>query len=218
MPRSKKRKILGVLFDWDGTLLNSYEADSAAYLAMFRQMEIAWGLEDLARHYSPNWYNVYRAAGLHQSRWVDADLAWRAEYATQKPKLLTGARSLLADLHKQYQLGLVTGGDRGRVLRQLRQFRLLRTFSVLVCSDDTVEKKPHPEPLRLALRTMQLSAQDCVYVGDTREDIHMARRAGVRTIGVMGAFPTAQKLKRSRPDVLLSSLRELPAALRKLQP
>ncbi len=152
MPRSKKRKILGVLFDWDGTLLNSYAADSAAYLAMFREMKIAWGLEHLALHYSPNWYNVYRAAGLPQSRWADADLAWRVEYATQRPQLIGGARKLLADLRKHYRLGLVTGGDRDRVLQQLRHFRLLRTFSVHICSGDTVEKKPHPAPLRLALR------------------------------------------------------------------
>src|SRR5271155_90665 len=216
--RPKKSKILGVLFDWDGTLLNSYAADSAAYLAMFQQMEITWGLEDLAQHYSPNWYNVYRAAGLHESRWAAADLAWRAEYATQRPQLLPGARRLLADLRKHYPLGLVTSGDRDRVLRQLRQFRLLPTFSARVCSGDTVEKKPHPAPLRLALRAMHLSPQDCVYVGDTREDVLMARRAGVRTIGVLGPFPTAQKLKLSRPDVLLSSLSELPAALRNLQP
>jgi HAD superfamily hydrolase (TIGR01549 family) len=218
MPRSKKHKILGVLFDWDGTLLNSYAADSAAYLAMFREMKIAWGLEHLALHYSPNWYNVYRAAGLPQSRWANADLAWRTEYAKQRPQLIGGARKLLADLKKHYRLGLVTSGDRDRVLRQLRHFRLLRTFSVHVCSDDTVEKKPHPAPLRLALRIMRLAAQDCVYVGDTCEDVHMARRARVRTIGVIGPFPTAQKLKRSRPDVLLSSLSELPATLRKLQP
>lgn len=63
MQRFKKRKIRAVLFDWDGTLLDSYAADAAAYLAMFRKMQIAWGLEDLAQHYSPNWYNVYRAAG-----------------------------------------------------------------------------------------------------------------------------------------------------------
>jgi HAD superfamily hydrolase (TIGR01549 family) len=218
MSRSNKRKILAVLFDWDGTLLNSYAADSAAYLAMFRQMQISWDLQDLARHYSPNWYNVYRAAGLHRSRWAAADLAWRTEYATQTPQLLAGARTLLASLRKQYPLGLVTGGDRGRVLRQLRQFRLLRTFSVCVCSDDTAEKKPHPEPLRVALAAMRLSPRDCVYVGDTREDVHMARRAGVRTVGVMGPFPTAQKLKLSRPDVLLSSLSDVPEALRRLQP
>jgi phosphoglycolate phosphatase len=214
----KKRKILGVLFDWDGTLLNSYEADAAAYLAMFQAMNIAWGLEDLAQHYSPNWYNVYRAAGLHESRWEAADLAWRAQYATQRPQLLPGARSLLAKLQKNYALGLVTSGDRDRVLRQLKNFRLMRTFSVRVCSGDTVEKKPHPAPLRLALNAMRLDAQDCVYVGDTREDVLMARRAGVRTIGVVGPFPIARKLKLARPDILLESLEELPAALRKVQP
>lgn len=217
MPRVKKRNILGVLFDWDGTLVDSYQADAAAYLAMFQAMGIAWGPEDMAKHYSPNWYNVYRAAGLHESRWAAADLSWRAHYATQSPQLLSGARSLLANLRKKYTLGLVTSGDRDRVLRQLRIFRLLRTFPVRVCSGDTLEKKPDPEPLRLALRTLQLEPQDCVYVGDTREDVHMARRAGVRTIGIMGPFPTARKLKLSRPDVLLASLSELPGALRKLQ-
>jgi HAD superfamily hydrolase (TIGR01549 family) len=217
-PHQKERKILGVLFDWDGTLLNSYEADAAAYLAMFQAMEIAWGLEDLAQHYSPNWYNVYRAAGLHESRWEAADLAWRATYATQRPQLLPGARALLAKLKKSYALGLVTSGDRERVLRQLKNFRLMRTFPVRVCSGDTEEKKPHPAPLRLALKAMNLNAQDCVYVGDTREDVLMARSARVRTIGITGPFPTSGKLKLARPDVLLESLKELPAALQKMQP
>jgi HAD superfamily hydrolase (TIGR01549 family) len=217
-PHLKKRKILGVLFDWDGTLLNSYEADAAAYRAMFQAMNIAWGLEDLAQHYSPNWYNVYRAAGLHESRWEAADLAWRAEYATQRPQLLPGARGLLAKLRRTYSIGLVTSGDRDRVLRQLKNFRLLRTFPVRVCSGDTREKKPHPAPLRLALNAMRLDAQDCVYVGDTREDVLMARRAGVRTIGIVGPFPTARKLTLARPDLLLESLEELPSALRKMQP
>src|SRR5271156_3291193 len=182
MPRPKKRKILGVLFDWDGTLLNSYEADSAAYLAMFKEMGIAWDLRDLAQHYSPNWYDVYRAAGLQESRWKDADLSWRAQYASHKPKLIKGTRLLLGALRQEYELGLVTSGDRDRVTRQLRDFCLLRTFSARVCGDDTTNKKPHPEPLQTALRTMQLNAQDCVYVGDTREDVQMARSAGVQTI------------------------------------
>jgi HAD superfamily hydrolase (TIGR01509 family) len=217
MPNYRKGRILGVLFDWDGTLLNSYAADSAAYLAMFEEMGIAWGLKDLARHYSPNWYDVYRAAGLQESRWAAADLSWRTQYANHKPKLISGARALLTGLRKKYSLGLVTSGDRDRVMRQLRELRLLRTFSARVCGGDTVNKKPHPEPLETALRAMKLNAQDCVYAGDTREDIQMARSAGVRTIGVIGPFPTARRLKQSRPDLLLPSLLELPAALRKLQ-
>src|SRR6202035_723409 len=115
---SPSAQIRGVLFDWDGTLLNSYRADSAAYLAMFRQMGIPWTLDDLAQHYSPNWYRVYRAAKLPRARWDDADRAWRKQYATHRPRLMPGARRVLKHLRARHQLGVVTSGDRDRVVRQ----------------------------------------------------------------------------------------------------
>src|SRR6266481_9258079 len=140
MATRKISAIQGVLFDWDGTLLNSYEADTAAYLAMFREMGIPWGLEELNRHYSPNWYHVYRAAKLPRARWDDADRAWRAQYAKHSPRLITGARQVLVRLGRAHHLGLVTSGDRDRVTQQLRAFRLTRRFVARVCSGDTPEK------------------------------------------------------------------------------
>ena len=110
-----------VLFDWDGTLLDSYAADSTAYLAMFREMGIPWGLEELALHYSPDWYRVYEAAGLPQTRWSDADRAWRKEYASHRPRLVRSARKVLRWVSQKYRLALVTSGDRDRVTRQLPQ-------------------------------------------------------------------------------------------------
>lgn len=213
MTAKKTQSIRGVLFDWDGTLLNSYDADSAAYLAMFREMGIAWGLEDLARHYSPNWYHVYRAAKLPRARWDDADRAWRTQYAKHKPRLLAGARRVLTRLRSRHELGLVTSGDRDRVVRQLREFRLTQIFAARVCSGDTTRRKPHPEPLRLALEQMELEAAACVYVGDSPEDLEMARRAGVRAIAVLGPFPTEERLRAARPELLLESIEELPEAL-----
>ena len=104
-----------MLFDWDGTLLNSFEADSSAYLAMFREMGVGWGLDELAEHYSPNWYDVYRAAGLAEQHWDAADSAWRKHYSKFRPKLITGARRILTSMGERYRLGLVTSGDRDRV-------------------------------------------------------------------------------------------------------
>src|SRR5438046_5203826 len=150
MPARRTCAIQGVLFDWDGTLVNAYHADTSAYLAMFKEMGIAWGLEEFEDNYSPNWYQVYRAAGLPRKRWNDADRAWRAHYAKHRPKLMAGARRVLARLRNAHHLGLVTSGDRDRVTRQLREFRLTTLFSARVCSGDTLRKKPHPEPLRLA--------------------------------------------------------------------
>jgi HAD superfamily hydrolase (TIGR01549 family) len=215
MAAKQKQTIEGVLFDWDGTLLNSYHADTSAYLAMFRAMNIPWGIEELERHYSPNWYHVYRAARLPRKRWDDADRVWRAHYAKHRPKLITGARRVLARLGGAHALGLVTGGDRDRVTSQLREFRLTTLFAARVCSGDTLHKKPHPEPLRMALRQMALHPSACVYVGDAPQDIEMAQRAGVRAIGVLGPFPTEKRLRASRPEYLLNSIDELPDVLKK---
>lgn len=216
MARRKDKSLEGVLFDWDGTLVDSYEADSSAYLAMFREMGIPWDLDELARNYSPNWYRVYRAAKLPRARWGDADRAWRKQYAKHSPQLIVGARQVLARLGRAHHLGLVTSGDRDRVTQQLRKFRLTQLFGARVCSGDTPEKKPHPAPLRLALRQLCLEPSACVYVGDSPEDLEMAKRAGVRAIAVLGPFPTEKRLRAARPDFLLGSIRELPEMLNRL--
>ena len=214
----KKRRLLeGVLFDWDGTLIDSYHADTSAYLAMFKELGISWGLEELEKHYSPNWYQVYRAAKLPRKLWDEADRAWRAHYAKHRPKLISGARRVLAQISRKHALGLVTSGDGDRVRRQLREFGLTRLFSARVCGGDTLRKKPHPEPLRLAMQQMELEPACCAYIGDAPQDVEMARRAGVLAIGVLGPFPTEKRLRAARPEFLIGSLEELPDVLKRLR-
>ena len=105
-------------------------------------------------------------------------------------------------------VALVTSGDRARVERELRAHGLDRVFRVLVCGPDTVNKKPHPEPLLLALRDLGVPPRRAVYVGDSPEDIEMARTAGAWSIGIPGGFPNALALERARPDLLAPRLAE----------
>jgi phosphoglycolate phosphatase-like HAD superfamily hydrolase len=63
---------------------------------------------------------------------------------------------------------------------------------------------------------MKLAPADCVYVGDTPEDLEMAKAAGVQAVAVLGPFPTARRLRAARPEFLLKHLDELPALLRKI--
>ena len=206
--------IRAVLFDWDGTLLNSYEADLRAYLSMFHALGINWTERELALHYSPNWLRVYRAAELPRAKWIEADRLWTRAYKLEKPPLLAGARHIVRVLARKFNLGIVTSGNRPRVRRQLREFQLVNYFSACVCSEDASQRKPHPAPLQLALKRLRRAPEHCVYVGDTAEDIEMARRAGVRAIGVLGPFPTAARLRAAKPEVLLNSVQELPQYLR----
>jgi HAD superfamily hydrolase (TIGR01549 family) len=208
-----RARLRGVILDWDGTLLNSYRADGRAYLRMFDALGIGWDLADLARHYSPDWHNVYRAAKLPHSRWVEADQLWRRFYADERPALQPGARDVVLQLARRYRLGLATSGSGWRVRAQLRRLFLDSLFVASVFGDETPRRKPHPVSLQIALRRMGLQPAASVYVGDAPEDVEMAHRAGVFVVGVVGHSPVPERLRRAHPDALIATIEALPALL-----
>ena len=125
---------------------------------------------------------------------------------------------MLRQLAHHYVLGLVTSGNRARVRGQLGKFGFAKMFRATVFAEDARQKKPHPGALKLALARLRLKPKECVYVGDSPEDMEMARRAGVRGIAVLGPFPNHKRLRAANADALLESLDELPGALKKLRP
>jgi beta-phosphoglucomutase-like phosphatase (HAD superfamily) len=115
-----RKPLRAVLFDWDGTLLNSFRADTNAYLQMFRALGIGWDPAMLSQHYSPDWHNVYRAVKLPAESWAEADRLWRKFYAEERPLLHTGARQVVQKLAARFPLGLVSSGSAWRVRSQIR--------------------------------------------------------------------------------------------------
>jgi len=214
MAKKQNRSIECVLFDWDGTLLDSFQADAEAYSGMFEALGIHWSMEELKRHYSPNWHRVYRAAGVPRAKWELADRLWRRCYENHSPKLQPGALGVLRAVARRYTMGLVSSGSRARVRRQLRKHDVSDMFGAKVCNEDAPRRKPHPAPLRLALDRLRLPPEVCVYVGDAPEDIEMAHRAGMRGIGVLGGSPVPERLRAASPDAMIETIRELPKLLR----
>jgi phosphoglycolate phosphatase len=208
------KPLRAVLFDWDGTLIDSWPADANAYLAMFGILGIRWGLVELERFYSPNWHQIYRAAAIPRRRWPEADRYWFRAYQHDHAQLVPQAGHILDALRKRYTLALVTSGSRKRVEPQLRAHNLRSLFAACVFCEDAPRRKPDPAPLRVALARLHLAAADCLYVGDSPEDVEMAHRAGMRAIAVLGPSPTRHTVAAALPDVLLCSLAELPAWLR----
>jgi len=209
-----KSELECVLFDWDGTLLDSFEADAQAYIHMFAALGMKWSIAELKRHYSPNWHHVYRAARLPRAKWEEADRLWMKFYRTHQPELQPGARRVLSALERRFILALVSSGSRARVRRQLREHEVAAMFRTKVCSEDAPRRKPHPAPLRLALDRLRLSPKVCVYIGDAPEDIQMAHRAGMRAVGVLGGSPVPERLRAASPDATIETIRELPGLLR----
>jgi HAD superfamily hydrolase (TIGR01509 family) len=214
MPTNGKKSIECVLFDWDGTLLDSFEADAQAYFRMFAALGMTWSMAELKRHYSPDWHRVYRAARLPLAKWNDADRLWMRFYRKHLPKLQPGARQVLRTLGRHFTLALVSSGSRARVRRQLREHGVAVMFRAKVCSEDAPRRKPHPAPLRMALDRLGIAPKVCVYVGDAPEDIEMAHRAGMRAIGVLGGSPVPERLRAASPDAIIETIRQLPALLK----
>src|SRR5260370_36918267 len=103
-----QKALRAVLFDWDGTLLDSFQADANAYVQMFRALGVSWNSTRSTQHYSPDWHNVYRAVQLPLARWAEADRLWRHFYRSARPQLQAGARRLVQALAQRLRLGVVS--------------------------------------------------------------------------------------------------------------
>lgn len=199
-----------VLFDWDGTLADTAEASFRCYVRMFGELGIDFDRDTYARTYSPNWYHTFRALGVPEERWGHADERWLAHFATEQIALIDGARELLRSLvARGLATGLVTSGGRDRVSRELEFHGVARYVHESVYGSDVAQKKPHPEALELCLERLRVKADEAVYVGDSPEDIAMARAAGVFSIAVFGGYPNRDSLLAARPDRVAESLAEV---------
>jgi phosphoglycolate phosphatase len=205
-----RKPLRAVLFDWDGTLLDSYQADTNAYVQMFRALGVSWEPARLAQHYSPDWHNVYRAAELPPECWAEADRLWRRFYLSERPVLQSGARQVVESLAERFRLGLVSSGSRLRVRSQTRAFGLEPLFAVSVFGDEVPHRKPHPLQIQLAIWQLGFEPGSCIYVGDSPEDVKMARRAGVPVVGVLEQSPVPERLRDSRPNALIRTISSLP--------
>ncbi len=200
--------IRAVLFDWDGTLVDTAEASYRCYVRMFSEFAIPFDRETYASTYSPNWYHTFRSVGLGEAHWSRADERWLAHFAGEQIGLFDGARHLVESLTARGLVtGIVTSGHRVRVERELELHGLAAHLHERVYGDEVKEKKPHPEGLLLCLDRLRVHAEEAVYVGDSPEDIEMARAAGVYSIAVTGGYPNREALLASRPDAYTESIR-----------
>jgi HAD superfamily hydrolase (TIGR01509 family) len=204
------RSINSLLFDWDGTVVDSAQLGLTAYEKSFAELGIAFDHETYADVYSPNWLSVYEGMGLPKEHWQRADELWTQHYGEQSAELIKGAGETVAELRRRgYRLGVVSSGNDCRVNREIEELRLAGLFEVVVCHEQIRNRKPHPEGLEIAMRSLGCLPTEVGYVGDTPEDIEMGKAAGVLTVGVRSAYPTSWKLKSHNPDILIESLSEL---------
>jgi phosphoglycolate phosphatase len=179
-----------VLFDLDGTL-----ADTAPDLAaVANRQRAARGLpplpleelRPLASHGARGL--IGRALGVappskDYDRLRDEFYAWYDEALCVHTRLFPGMPDTLAILEaRRVRWGIVTNKVRRFTDPLVQALGLHARAACVVSGDTTGFAKPHPEPLRHALRVCGVGAEAAVYVGDDRRDVESGRAAGMRTV------------------------------------
>jgi HAD superfamily hydrolase (TIGR01509 family) len=209
-----RKPLRAVLFDWDGTLVNSADKTYHCYVHVFGGFGIRFDRERFEQTYSPDWRQTYAAVGLPREQWALADARWIDCYQGTTSALVPGTKEALTRIRAHnLRQGLVSSGDGRRVRQELETLGVAGFFEAVVCGGDTARRKPDPEPLVAALDRLGLDPAEAAYVGDSPEDVQMAQAASVYTIGIPGGFPNRQALTASAPDILAPSLDD---ALREL--
>jgi phosphoglycolate phosphatase len=206
-----------VLFDLDGTLIDSYPAIAASV----NHVRAGHGLPPLAeaevrRHVGRGpAYLLAHTVGIGDN---DTNVAaYRAHHPSvfhQGTRLLPGVAEALAALHRRGLLLGVCSNKPVAFTRELVAFLGIGDYlALLLGPEDVARPKPAPDMLLAALKRLGVSAGDVLYVGDMVVDIDTARAAGVAVWVVATGSEEVEALDRARPDRRLDRFADLPALL-----
>ncbi len=207
-----------IVFDWDGTLLDSTATIVSSMQAAARDLGlpvpgvreashvIGLGLQDAMQRAMPDLEPKF------YPRMVER---YRYHYLSQDHSLtlFDGVREMLTDLAGQgYFLAVATGKSRVGLNRALSTAGLMSVFDATRCADETFSK-PHPAMLHEITRELGQDLSRTVMIGDTTHDLQMAGNAGTSAISVhFGAHPREELVAMS-PVFGAESIAELHAWL-----
>ncbi len=209
-----------IVFDWDGTLMDSISTIVTCALAAVRDVQledegsaarireaIGLGLDQTSAHVLPHADARQRAAWIERYRfhWLDTH--------RHQPVLFPGAKETIGSLVASgYWLAVATGKSRAGLDRDLHgtgqapHFLATRTVS-------EAPSKPDPRMLLGILDELGVDRREALMVGDTTFDLDMARNAGMAAVGVLSGSHDEDRLIASQPLTCLASATDLPAWL-----
>jgi len=203
-----------VVFDWDGTLVDSTALIAEAILRAADDLRVPVPDRSQAAHVIGLGLDAALARvvpDLPAERIREFAARYRAHFLAGEDdiRLFDGARTLLEELRAcPVRLAIANGKTSAGLTRALRNTGLGGFFSAVRCADQT-HPKPHPAMLQELSAQLRVDPAAMLMIGDTSHDLQMAGSAGVPAVGVAyGAHPRTE-LERMRPLAVFDRLAEL---------
>ena len=209
-----------IIFDVDGTLVDSQDAIVAAMSTAFQSQSlpapnrsemlsiVGLSLDEAFATLMPEVSADRR--GLLVQGYKDAFVALRkANRGEAATPMFSGARDLVIRLHETgHVLGVATGKARRGVRHFVETHRLENRFDVVQTADDA-PSKPHPQMILNCLAGAGVAPEDAVIIGDTEFDMAMGAAAGVRRIGVEWGYHPVERVLRGGAETVARDVTHL---------
>ncbi|WP_413698601.1 HAD-IIIA family hydrolase [Psychromonas sp. KJ10-10] len=203
-----------IIFDWDGTLMDSIDKIVACVKGVAIDCKLAIPETDAIRHIVGLSLDIAMAKlfpDATKARQENMVEAYRHQYLTdnkQETPFYPGVKSWLMDLKNQgYLLAVATGKGRNGLDRLLDKCAVRDLFDATYCADQTASK-PNPLMLNRILEELNIDASEALMVGDTSYDLEMANNAGIDCLGVSYGVHSHDILKQFNPIAIVDSLPE----------
>ena len=187
-----------ILFDLDGTLIDSTEAILESFDVAFKYFNKPTPNEsEIKKLIGLPLDIMFENLGTEKNRVWDFVEIYKKHYrkiSTQKTKLLPFAKKAVIEANKFARLGIVTTKTAEYSKELLKHFELLDYFEILIGRENVQNPKPHPEPILKAIYLMDTKREITYMVGDTCLDMVSAKEAGVFGVGVIGEYTPKNEL------------------------
>ncbi len=193
-----------ILFDMDGTLIDSTDAIYESFCVVFEKHKMPiLSKAEVAKYIGYPLDEMFAFFGAERGRIEQLCADYKAHYMqihNAKTKMLDGAVEAIQMASEFANLGIVTTKSSDSSRNLLAHFGVAKHFSVMIGKNDVINPKPHKEPILKALAGIQslgveAEAHNIFMIGDTILDLIAARDAGIVGLGVLCGYGTKDDLE-----------------------
>ncbi|WML24941.1 pyrophosphatase PpaX [Neobacillus sp. OS1-33] len=207
-----KNKITTILFDLDGTLIDTNELIITTYLhTLEKYYPSKYQREDVLPFLGPTLHEAF--GSINPDLVEEMVLEYRAFNIANHDELVTEFAGVFETMQslkdKGFKLGIVTTKRHDVTLKGLRLMDLERFFEVVVTYDHVSKTKPDPEPIFKALEQLDSTPEETMMVGDNYHDILAGKNAGTVTAGCAWSIKGRDYIAKYEPDYILENMADL---------
>jgi HAD superfamily hydrolase (TIGR01509 family) len=198
-----------IIFDFDGTLLDSYNAHIAAYKEVFTSIGLELKEEELTKRFGKSTKSIL--SGILPTQFLPEveRLAKKKHELFSKRlhevKLYPGVKETLKALKKRsISIALASSMNRASLRKILDRFGIKQYFDTVISAKDVKRGKPYPDILLEAAKRLGKKTGECLVIGDSIYDILAARNAGVK-VTIVGNNPyQIEEIKKQNVPIVRS--------------